>query len=201
MSYKARWYGEPYHDFTKKRWLITFEVEATPSVYDKLKDKPLSLDINEYKEGRSLNANRYFYQLVNKIAKALDVTDSEVHDRLLSENLCFIKRDGVLDWKVTPEKPNKYRLLKKYVDGNYDYWYDSGERVRMTEVASGKILKSMDDVPIVGNIYLHVKGSRLMDTKEMSRLIDSTVQEAKQLDIETLTPDELERLVKAWNPS
>lgn len=37
-----------------------------------------------------------------------------------------------------------------------------------------------------------------MDTKQMSILIDGIVQEAKQLDIETLPPAELTRLKEGW---
>jgi hypothetical protein len=38
----------------------------------------------------------------------------------------------------------------------------------------------------------------MYDTKEMSVLIDGIVSEAKELGIETLTPDELERIKSAW---
>ena len=37
-----------------------------------------------------------------------------------------------------------------------------------------------------------------MDTKEMSMLIDFTVQEAKQQGIETLPPNEIERIKQLW---
>ena len=43
------------------------------------------------------------------------------------------------------------------------------------------------------------KGSSEYDTKEMSIFIDGIVQEAKQLDIETLTPNQLAELKSLWN--
>lgn len=46
--------------------------------------------------------------------------------------------------------------------------------------------------------YLVMKGSSEYDTKEMSILIDGIVQEAKELEIETMTPDELERIKCLW---
>ena len=49
------------------------------------------------------------------------------------------------------------------------------------------------------NCYIVFKQTHLMDSKEMSRLIEGTVQEAQNLGIETLTPDELERLKGAWS--
>ena len=41
-------------------------------------------------------------------------------------------------------------------------------------------------------------GSSIYDTAQMSRLINLTVQEAKQLGIETMTPEELEILKARW---
>jgi hypothetical protein len=42
------------------------------------------------------------------------------------------------------------------------------------------------------------KGSHLYDTKEMSRLIDYIVEEAKDLGIETMTPDDVARMKASW---
>ena len=38
-----------------------------------------------------------------------------------------------------------------------------------------------------------------MSSKQMSELIDGTVSEAKELDIETRTPDEIARMKSLWN--
>ena len=40
-----------------------------------------------------------------------------------------------------------------------------------------------------------------MNKEEMSMIIDDTVNEAKELGIETMTPKEIERLKSLWNPS
>lgn len=42
------------------------------------------------------------------------------------------------------------------------------------------------------------KDSHKMDTKEMARVIDGAIQEAKALGIETETPDELARMKARW---
>lgn len=44
-------------------------------------------------------------------------------------------------------------------------------------------------------------GSSYYNTAEMSKFIDSIVQECKQLDIETMTPKELESLLQSWDKS
>ncbi len=52
-----------------------------------------------------------------------------------------------------------------------------------------------------GKKFKHYKvymGSSEMNTKQMSILIDGIVQEAKQLDIETMTPEQLSRLKEEW---
>ena len=46
--------------------------------------------------------------------------------------------------------------------------------------------------------YVVYKGSSEYDTKEMSVLIDGIVEECKQLNIETLTPQQLEELNRKW---
>ena len=46
--------------------------------------------------------------------------------------------------------------------------------------------------------YYLLRGSSTYDTEEMSRLIDGLVDECKDAGIETLPPDELERMMKAY---
>ena len=46
--------------------------------------------------------------------------------------------------------------------------------------------------------YAMIKGSSEYDTKEMSVFIDGVVSEAKELGIQTETPEEIERLKALW---
>ena len=46
--------------------------------------------------------------------------------------------------------------------------------------------------------YAMIKGSSEYDTKEMSSFIDGIISEAKGLGIETLPPEELERMMKDY---
>ena len=48
--------------------------------------------------------------------------------------------------------------------------------------------------------YVLLKGSHTYDSREMSVLINGLVYEAKLQGIETLPPDELERMLNAWQP-
>ena len=47
--------------------------------------------------------------------------------------------------------------------------------------------------------YAVIRGSHTYNTKEMSILIDGTVDEAKGLGIETIPPDELKLMLSKWN--
>ena len=49
------------------------------------------------------------------------------------------------------------------------------------------------------NCYLVYKQTHLMDTKEMARLIDGAVEKARELGIETDTPEQLARYKEDWN--
>ena len=46
--------------------------------------------------------------------------------------------------------------------------------------------------------YIMLRGSSSYDTKEMARLIDGLVSECKEVGIETLPPDEVERMMAAY---
>ena len=46
--------------------------------------------------------------------------------------------------------------------------------------------------------YIMLKGSSVYDVKEMSVLIDGIVNECKGVGIETIPPDELQRMMAAY---
>lgn len=46
--------------------------------------------------------------------------------------------------------------------------------------------------------YMMLKGSSVYDTREMSMLIDGLVSECREAGIETLPPEELERMMAAY---
>ena len=58
-----------------------------------------------------------------------------------------------------------------------------------TRVENGKMFKC----------YLVYKQTHLMDSKEMARLIDGAIEVAKELGIETDTPEQLARYKEDWN--
>lgn len=49
--------------------------------------------------------------------------------------------------------------------------------------------------------YLLYKQTHTLNSSEMARLIDGVIQEAQQLDIQTLTPRELAEMQQKWEAS
>jgi hypothetical protein len=63
-------------------------------------------------------------------------------------------------------------------------------------------LESIHSIPVKyvedATFYKIYRGSHTLDSKEMSILIEGTVADAKELGIDTMTPNQIERMVNAW---
>lgn len=133
-------------------------------------DEVIDIEIKKHREKRSLDANAYFHLLVDKMSKALRVTADEVKQRLV----CDYGSEGV--YVRLPATANIASFGVRYY----------------RTIGESKDTKK----PCID--YLVFKPTHEMDKAEMARLIDSTVEEAKQLGIETRTPDELAELKSLW---
>ena len=85
---RGRWHGEPFRDFKNRKWLVSFEIDEAPMIFDRTREKDLTIEIKEYRQKRSLNANAYFHTLVDKIAEAQGVSHAEIHNHLIAEYGC-----------------------------------------------------------------------------------------------------------------
>lgn len=175
--------------------MIGTYLEAVSYLTEQNTLKPgIKWEVKEKKDKRSQDSNSYFWVLVNKIAKKQHLSDTEVHDKLLSENYAYYhNEEGGIDWKVSPIEPNSYGLIVEQIKDDYAYYLDSKIRVKIQKV-DGKYIINKDGDYVTGRVYWHIKGTHQMDSKEMSRILESTIFEAQQLGIETMTPAELEQL-------
>ena len=100
----------------------------------------------------------------------------------------------------------KNRLIREY--GAYEFIDEQIPTLRLKAEYEAEMLKregihvkpigyEVDDKGEWVRLAL-MRGSHTYDTKEMSRLIDGTVEEAKELGIETMTPDQIERMKSLW---
>ena len=86
--------------------------------------------------------------------------------------------DGSPKWVIFP----KNKPLPS--DG---YYFDTKADVTVKGANSGEEQ---------GHAYIVIRGSHTYNSKEMSQLINGVVQEAQNLDIETMTPTEIEQMIR-----
>lgn len=145
------------------------EKQSAKSCFDELcRVEKLSVKIDKYREKRSLNANNYAWKLITEIGNTIRASKEEVY-------LTMLKHYGQSEIvSVLSHIP-----IKEYVK----YSEEAGETVLY-----GKPFKH----------YRIFKGSSEFDSREMAIFIDGIVSEAKELGIETKTPEEIENLKNLW---
>lgn len=136
------------------------------------KDK-FVVEVSKPKRKRSLNANSYLWVLCDKIARVIGTTKEMVYLKNIKEVGCF----DVLE------------IADRAVPGFINRWKSMG---------IGNYAEPIGDSYKGYTNVIAYYGSSGYDTKEMSRLIESVVEEAKTLGIETLSDDELERMKSSW---
>lgn len=155
--------------------LVTFCVKGdVKSLFEKYKEKNLSLTVKTFRKKRSLDANSYFWLLCDKLAEKLKIPKSEIYRG-------YIKEIGGNNETVCV----KTEVADKIIKG----WQHNGLGWIAEEFPS----KLKDCIKLT--LYM---GSSEYDTAQMSRLIDLVVADCKEQGIETLTPMELERLKGEW---
>lgn len=124
-------------------------------------DLDKEFEIKEKRNKRSKSQNAYAWELIGKIADVLRKSKEEVYLQMLKD---YGQSEIV-------------SMLSSINPKGYFKYYES--------IGTG----------IVNNKefthYKIFKGSSEFDTKEMTIFIDGIIQECKQLDIETLTPEQI----------
>lgn len=158
------------------KFRTTFEVDSVDELRG-MEDKEVSIEVSVKKPKRSLNANAYFHVLVGKIADVLSISKQRSKNMLMGR---YGQREII-----------------------------NGEIVELMVISDCDMMEREDiHCTLCGydfmdgkkfNRWAVVKPSHLYDTREMSVLINGTVDEAKELGIETLSPAELARMMNGWN--
>lgn len=164
-------------DWKSEKLVISFEIDSIPSDLEDLQtcSRPLMVTAKPFRQKRSLNANSYFHVLTGKIAEKLGTSLDHEKNRLIREYGQYEFIDG---WIPTV-----------LIDAAFEDKVLDMEGVHWKPVAR----------PDRNHVQMaFMRGSHTYNTAEMSRLIDATVEQARELGIETLTPDELERMKQSW---
>ena len=159
-------------DFRTGKPTISFEVNERndfEALVDEMRDKDkLSIEVKEFRQRRSLNANAYAWLLIGKIADILRAGKDEIYLKLL-------KRYG---------QSELISVLSHVPIGNYIKYYEEAGESKL----NGKDFTH----------YRVYKGSSEFDSREMSIFIDGVVSEAKELGIQTETPNQIAEMKARW---
>ena len=153
-------------------------VETEKNIFaeaEKLLDLDLTCRLVRFRKRRSLDANAYFWALLNKLAEEINIPAIEIYRR-------YIRHIGGNNTVVcVPDK-----AVADLTSG----WEHNGIGWQ-TETQKSK-LKGCT------NVILYY-GSSTYDTKQMSRLIDMVVQDCQSVGISTMTPREIATLMQGWS--
>lgn len=163
-------------DWKTGKFRITFELEKalTDEIISSLSGF-LRLKVAKWREKRSLDANAYFHVLCQKIGEKTGTSLTEAKNRMIADY-------GQIDMDIHDV------IMKDSID-----W----TRIQQLHLHPTTSTRVMDNGELY-RVYLVMRGSHTYDTREMSRLIDGTVAEAKELGIDTATPDEIAHMQELW---
>lgn len=140
-------------------------------------------EVKRYYPKRSNQANAYYWKLVELITEERRkddplATETETHRELLADYGTRKKNDR--DESIF----HTFIYGKEPTEGYY------------TRPLANVTLTGQNSGVEQGFICAEIKGSHEYNAKEMKKLLDGTIQEAKALDIETKTPAEIEEMTR-----
>lgn len=173
-------------DWITGRFRLTFEFDKDVSEeIERLSGKLLAITAKVYRRKRSLDANSYYWSLLTKLAEAAGISKPHAHNMMLRRYGKLEEIDGRLIYVVVPDNDEGDRMALEAET------YHIKPTAEVKTSADGSRFRT----------YLMLRGSSTYDTAEMSALINGLVEECKDLGIETMTPQELERMMDLYEQS
>lgn len=157
------------------RQRLTIELDADfRQSFDELHDSEVDITVKKHREKRSRDANAYAWVLIDKIAEKRNMSKTEVYRNAIRDI------GGVSDIICIQNKAKKTMI---------DIWTRNGIGWQVDEMPS-----KLDGCT---NLILY-KGSSVYDSRQMSALIDSLVQDAQSIGIETKPQEEIDSLLRSY---
>ena len=161
-------------DWQSGLFQVTFSVNEPFAINDiaRIQDcEKLNIKADKYRKKRSLDANAYCWVLMTKIAEVVESSKEEIYEEML-QKYGFLYQDDEGYITITV----KANVDMSKIGGHWKFVKTNGSF----------------------SSYLLIKGSSEYDSAEMAKFIDQVVYEAKNLGIDTVPPDELERMKATW---
>ena len=158
--------------------IISFNVGQKVPQIGSIEGKDLDIRASVHREKRTMSQNAYYWVLCSKLAAKLNISTARLHNMLLRE----VGYPFIIDGKTVMNPiPDTDKAEEECLEATTFH------------------LKPTSGV-IVGNDkalyrwYIVLRGSSTFDTAEMTALLNRMVEECKDHGIETLPPEELERM-------
>ncbi len=167
-------------DYETGKAIIGIMVEEEPRGIETLRGKALRLELKQKRGSRSLDSNAYFHVLVDKLRKKIGISFTRMKHLLIFGGGELYLIDGQV----------------QEVHSNFSVDY-----VMEHEFDMGDISLHFNPIGVDRNgmnVFRLYRGSKTYDSKERARLIDWTIQQCKEQDIETATPDQLAEYAMLW---
>ena len=158
----------------KQRLLVELDGDFRDT-WDSLHDVDCEITVKKYRKKRSLDANSYAWVLISKIAERKRITKTEVYRNAIREI------GGVSD---------TFSMRKVAVKRFQEEWSKKGTGWQVEDIGSR--------TPGWTNVIAYY-GSSTYDTKQMADLIDSLIQDAKALGIETEDDNKIKSLLEEYD--
>lgn len=141
-----------------------------------MQQKLYILTVKVFRKKRSLDANAYAWVLIGKLADAMRIPPTIVYKNAI-QNI-----GG--NYEILPIRDEAVEKFKEAWEKNGLGWpcVDMGP----SKIAGYRNLRAY-------------YGSSTYDTRQMSMLIDSLIQDCKALDIETLSEEKLSAMMEGWD--
>lgn len=147
-------------------------------IIEQLKNEDkLNVELKKYRAKRSINANNYFWKLLQELCELAEIDTVEEYKRRVKELGIF----------------RRFRIEKDNIKTFEKMWTAQGV-AWFCEIADTEYIGNTE-FKIINAYY----GSSSFNSKQMSRLIDGLVQDCKPYGIETKTPAELKSLLESWD--
>lgn len=162
-------------DYISRKTVLTIEIPTSNDELEKLRDIDLDLVLKKHFEPRSMNANKLFHCLSDKLADALRMSKPMCKNMLLWKYGQKWRDDDGHLIVIKTNAPEKELLESK----DLHFW---GTR------------PAPDGTPM----YILLRHSSTYDSREMSILIDGTIADCKEAGVDTTSPEEIEKAKALW---
>ena len=160
----------------KPKISLLLDVNNIEAIEELKNENKLDVDLKKHRKKRSLDANAYFWLLLQEVCDRKSIDKIEEYKRRVKELGIF----------------RQFKIEKKDVNTFKKVWSEMGI-AWFCEVFDTEFISDIE-FKIINAYY----GSSSYNKKQMSRLIDNLVQDCNAIGIETKSKEEVNSMLESW---